>query len=784
VRPTGLALVLAGALAPAAARAQAGAALPDLATMMRGPELYGREPESVRWSPDGTAIWFRWLEPGARWDEPLAWYRVVARPGARPERVTPEAADSAGPALAAGPLDPGRGLRAVEFAGDLFLVPQGGGRPRRLTRTTAEESEPAWSGDGRRVHFEREGNAWALDREGSALEQLSDLRPGPRPPRDTTSADSARTPQRQALRQAERELLAAVRDRVRRDSLDRQEREAARQRRELPVVWLDDRETARRVAVAPDASAVLVLAARPAAAARLTRVPAWVTEDGYVGSIEGRTKVGDAPGRLRAGLLRLDGDSTIRWLDLLPGDSAPPAELWVVGWRPGHAEVALAVISADRSRRRLVSAALSPGDSVRLVVLDELRDTAWVGGPCFSCAGWTPDGERFWFVSEAGGWAHLHDVRHDGTARRRLTAGEWEVRAADLSEDGREFRLETSEASPFERHVYRLPAGGGDLRRVTARPGRHEAVFSPDGRRMAVIHSAANQPPELFLQEARAGAAPARLTHSPSPAFDSVAWVAPEVIAIPASDGARVPARIYRPTDLGARANGAAVIFVHGAGYLQNAHRWWSEYPREYLFHHLLASRGYLVLDLDYRGSAGHGRAWRTAVAGWMGGRDLQDQVDASRWLRDSAGVAPERVGIYGGSYGGFLTLMALFTEPEWFGAGAALRPVTDWAHYNHGYTADILGLPQADSASFRRSSPIRFAEGLQDPLLIAHGMQDTNVQFQDVVRLAQRLIELGKAGWELAAYPAEDHGFQRPDSWIDEYRRILELFERHLGPR
>jgi dipeptidyl aminopeptidase/acylaminoacyl peptidase len=127
---------------------------------------------------------------------------------------------------------------------------------------------------------------------------------------------------------------------------------------------------------------------------------------------------------------------------------------------------------------------------------------------------------------------------------------------------------------------------------------------------------------------------------------------------------------------------------------------------------------------------------------------------------------------------------MALFTEPEWFGAGAALRPVTDWAHYNHEYTADILGLPQADSASFRRSSPIWFADGLQDPLLIAHGMQDTNVQFQDVVRLAQRLIELGKGGWELAVYPSEDHGFQRPDSWADEYRRILELFERHLRPR
>ena len=166
-----------------------------------------------------------------------------------------------------------------------------------------------------------------------------------------------------------------------------------------------------------------------------------------------------------------------------------------------------------------------------------------------------------------------------------------------------------------------------------------------------------------------------------------------------------------------------------------------------------------------------------------MGGRDLQDQVDASKWLAREFGIAPERIGLYGGSYGGFITLMALFTEAEHFGAGAALRSVTDWAHYNHPYTARILNLPQDDTLSFHRSSPIYFAEGLEDPLLIAHGMVDVNVHFQDVVRLAQRLIELGKTDWELAVYPVEDHAFVRPSSWTDEYRRIAELFDEHLGP-
>ncbi len=140
-------------------------------------------------------------------------------------------------------------------------------------------------------------------------------------------------------------------------------------------------------------------------------------------------------------------------------------------------------------------------------------------------------------------------------------------------------------------------------------------------------------------------------------------------------------------------------------------------------------------------------------------------------------------MGIYGGSYGGFITLMALFTAPEHFGAGAALRSVTDWAHYNHPYTGRILNLPQTDTLAYRRSSPIYFAEGLRDPLLMAHGMVDVNVHFSDIVRLTERLIELGKANWELAVYPVEDHAFVRPASWADEYRRIFELFERTLKP-
>ena len=201
------------------------------------------------------------------------------------------------------------------------------------------------------------------------------------------------------------------------------------------------------------------------------------------------------------------------------------------------------------------------------------------------------------------------------------------------------------------------------------------------------------------------------------------------------------------------------------------------------MFHNLLASRGYVVLDADYRASSGYGRDWRTAIYRHMGGKDLEDVLDGAKYLVEKQKVNPTHIGVYGGSYGGFITLMAMFTSPDTFAAGAALRPVTDWTHYNHDYTSNILNEPQADAEAYRTSSPIYFAEGLKGALLICHGMVDTNVLFQDSVRLVQRLIELRKDHWSVAPFPVENHGFEEDTSWADEYKRILKLFEDNLKP-
>jgi dipeptidyl aminopeptidase/acylaminoacyl peptidase len=426
----------------------------------------------------------------------------------------------------------------------------------------------------------------------------------------------------------------------------------------------------------------------------------------------------------------------------------------------------------------------------RTRVLDHAHDAAWVrdigaAGNTGGGLGWLPDNRRVWFLAEHTGWMQLYtvDVSAASASRVPVTEGAFEIDSVEVSPDGESFYVQSTETHPSERQIYRVSASGGARERLTASTGAHQAAVSPDRQTLGLISSTANRPPEVSLMPNRAGAAASQITTSTNEEWRRHRWVEPELVTYKARDGALVHARVYTPEMVGAKRHPGqpAVIFVHGAGYLQNAHRYWSSYYREYMFHHLLASRGYVVLDPDYRASAGYGRDWRTAIYGWMGGHDLNDVVDGAAYLASAHRVNPKRIGVYGGSYGGFITLMAMFTSPDTFAAGAALRPVTDWAHYNHTYTSNILDEPQSSIETYRKSSPLYFAEGLKGALLICHGMVDVNVHFQDSVRLAQRLIELRKENWELAVYPVEDHGFVEAASWADEYKRILKLFEANL---
>ncbi|MGH7448736.1 MAG: prolyl oligopeptidase family serine peptidase, partial [Longimicrobiales bacterium] len=510
------------------------------------------------------------------------------------------------------------------------------------------------------IYYVSDNNVFALSLADAALRQITDLRSGPAPADATAAAG-----QRGFLEQQQRELFEHVRRQVEEREQNRERTRLREERATRQPAYLARNERVAALAVEPGGRYAIVSTASTAESdARRTSIPYWVTESGYTEPREFRTKVGDEQGDGgRMGIVSL-ASGAVRWLDVaratLPASdtvSAAPAFGFTrfLGWNDQGTAGLVAATSADFKQAWLWSMDAATG-AMTLLVHD--RDEAWVAGPCpfwGSCAGWLPDGQRAWFASERDGFAHLYTISADASGLRQLTTGSWEAHDVAISPAEDRFYLTTNEGSPHEQHFYHMALDGGARTRITTMPGRQVATPSPDGTLLAFVHSTSNEPPELYIAANRAGAEPRRITTSPTSGWSSFPWIVPEIVHVPARDGVQVPARIYRPQDLGAQPNGAAVIFVHGAGYLQNVHNWWSTYYREYMFHHLLAQRGFVVLDLDYRGSAGYGRDWRTAIYRHMGGKDLTDQVDGSRWLQQNFAIDPERIGIYGGSYGGFI---------------------------------------------------------------------------------------------------------------------------------
>lgn len=499
---------------------------------------------------------------------------------------------------------------------------------------------------------------------------------------------------------------------------------------------------------------------------KMTQVPNYVTRDGYNVMIGSYAKVGAPQSQTRQTFVDLkDGSVT----EIVP----PRPSLTLPQWSPSGRYaivVAMAVDNKDRWVYRFDT------QTEKASVIWTEHDDAWVGGGVRNVLGWFPDGDRYYFTTEKDGFANLYAMDVAAGTAEPLAAGPFEVTDIRMDAPRRRFTFVSSEGSPFRRHVASVGFAGGPRLKLAELSADEDADYeiSPNGQDIAVVRSTPNRPAELFIGNVQ-------VTKTPTDEFLAGPWIAPPIVMVPSTDGVQVPSRLYKPKNW--RKGGPAVIFVHGAGYLQNVYDGWSHYFREYMFHHYLMSKGYAVLDMDYRASAGYGKAWRTAIYRHMGGKDLDDNIAGANYLVKELGAGRDRIGIYGGSYGGFITLMAMFKAPDVFRAGAALRPVVDWSNYHHGYTAPILNTPQEDKEAYQRSSPINFAEGLKGSLLICHGMVDVNVHFEDSVRLVQKLIELGKRDWEVAPYPVEDHAFTRPSSWTDEYYRIAELFDRTIGP-
>lgn len=576
--------------------------------------------------------------------------------------------------------------------------------------------------------------------------------------------------------------------------------------------YLGDKERVSALSLSPDGRYVLLALIDKSYSWRSEHdiMPNYLGNEGYVDAVPARARVAEDnnPGQ-RLVLLDLQSkqkrDITIEGLsgfdeDVLAAVKQENAEAkgesysaenqprkiqlmqdW--GWQQSaiqwHDDGQLAVMleAIDNKDRWIATVNLEKGS---LQTQHRLHDEAWVNYT-FNQYGWLNEGNSLYYLSEETGYSQLYVKPTTGKARA-LTQGEYVVSDITLGPKQTYIYYKANKQHPGIDNVYRVNIQSGKSEQLTQWQGQLDYQLSPDGEQLLLKASTRTQPAELFVKPI--GGERQQLTDYTSDGFKQYPWQAPEVVAVPSSHGAKdIYARVYLPQGY-AKENASqypAVIFNHGAGYLQNAHYGFSGYFREFMFHNLLTQQGYVVMDMDYRGSKGYGRDWRTAIYRQMGTPEVQDLKDGVNWMAANANVDAQKVGTYGGSYGGFLTFMALFNEPELFQAGAALRPVTDWAHYNAPYTSNILNTPDVDAIAYERSSPIEHAEGLQKPLLIMSGVLDDNVFFQDSVRLVQRLIELEKPMFETAIYPVEPHGFKQPSSWLDEYRRIYKLFEQEL---
>lgn len=800
-------LLLAGfiafAILPAAAET---APTLDMETIMANPDWMGQAVENPYWSVDGHSLYYQLKRDGSPVRD---LYRVGPDSAQGTKLDAMETAHAEGPAV----YDHAHQHAAYIFHGDVFLVDLASGRRVQVTRTPQPESSPQFSADGHSLQF-RDANTW----------YVYDLASGVTSPAAVLKlTDDPEAKKPDALGRQQWALFKTLReDKADKDALHAHEEAlaAADPTRAPQPFYLGDKDQLANTELSPDGRWMLVVT-QPAHHddGKAPDVIHYVTDSGYTETEAARTYVGrndpspqsvilldlvahktyplstdDLPGikddplkairdKTMAALRKAGKDDEARALkapDVRPVtlytmDSGSPG----IAWSDNGQNVALEFLSIDNKDRWIASV-----DFKRHVLVSQhhLHNDAWINWT-YNDFGWLKDNHTLWYLSEESGYSQLYRKPLDGNAKA-LTSGKFEVSQPQLSQDGQWFYLRSNREAPYSYDVYRVPSRGGELSRITHYGGMDQFTLSPDGTQLAILHSSAYVLPQLAVQRVDGGA-PRELTHTMKPAFTAHAWIEPKIVEVPSSHGAGVIyAKYYGPAnETDPPASRPGILFVHGAGYLQDVTESATYYQREQLFDNLLVQQGYVVLDMDYRASQGYGSAWRTAIYRQMGHPELEDLLDGKAWLVKHHGVDPKRVGIYGGSYGGFLTEMALLRAPGEFAAGAAQRPPADWTTYNDSYTSDILNDPQLDPEAYKISSPIEYAANLRDPLLINHGLIDNNVMASDSIRLYQRFIELHKKNFWISIYPMERHEFEHADSWYDEYRRIDELFQTWLKP-
>jgi dipeptidyl-peptidase-4 len=679
------------------------------------------EPAEVEWSPDGQQ--FAWVEKDA--------IRVRNLAGSERELLSRTVlSDAAAAPPAAETFDwTNRRARAKSLQwtpdsksllllvkGDLFLADAGSGKWNQLTKTPVNEEDPKISPDGSRIAFRRQHNLYTMAIDGGGEKRLT------------------------------------------RDGSD------TRLNGELDWVYPEELELGTAYWWSPDSRSIAYLQFDVSRImlyphADLLKLPAVAEPQRY-------PQAGTANASVRIGVVKATGGST-RWL--ITG--AHPDDLTArVEWMPDSRSLLVQLL--NRIQSQLTLAQVDSGGGRPRTVLTE-KDAYWIN--IHDGLNIIEGGKRIVWMNESTGFQHIYLASAASGELAALTRGDWEVSEIHCVDEkaGRIYFTSTA-VSPLQRHFYRVSFNGGEPERLTQAAGTHTISMAPSCGAWMDTYSSLAQPPRKTVHTA---ASPAQGVEfrAPSRAFDDVALVPNEIVRFPASDGDMFYGRLTKPADFQPGKKYPAVVMVYGGPHAQTVRDAWRGADLD----QLLAARGFVVWQMDNRGSGGRGHAWESRLYRRFGRQELADQLEGVKHLVSLGFVDEARIGIHGWSYGGYMTLYSLAHAPEVFRAGASGAPVTDYRLYDTIYTERYLGLPSVNEDAYKLSSPLHDAEKIQGKLLLIHNFEDDNVLFQNMLRMTDALQRAGKP-FELQIYPQKAHGVTGP-ARKHMVNAIVDFFERSL---
>jgi dipeptidyl-peptidase-4 len=697
------------------------------------PPLEGTLPREVRWLPGGGS--FSFLEKTGYGKEATTtlWVEDAAT-GSRKAVVNDTGLATFGegegkirPRLEGYQWSPKGDALLLSGGGELFILERGSRRTRRLTSTPAEEELARFSPDGRRIAFVRDNDIYILD---LASDKEMRITSDGSPVRYNGKLDWV-----YAEEISERSALGYA---------------WSPDSRAIAYITLDE----SKVRTFPQVNLLL-----PEPTVEEQRYPR--PGDPNPAATLTVANVADSSG--------LVNRQTLRW-------ATPNAEyLPRFGWLPERQGVWFELLNRAQTRLELVRLDTATGMATTLVV-DE--DPAWVN--LNDDLRFFKDGSFLW-SSERSGYRHLYLYSASGRSLRQLTGGDWEVTGVEEADgEGGWVYYMSTQAGPLGRNLYRVRVDvKGPSERITQGPGTHRANVAPGGRYVVDSHSDLMRPAVMSLLDSR-GRLVRVLARNDHPPLEGYGTRKPEIVEVAGPGGYTLYGSLLKPIEFDPAERYPVIVYVYGGPGAQTVQEVWGS--RYALVGQVLAGKGFVVFSLDGRGTPARGRDFERTLLRRMGKNELEDQLAGVEWLKKQPYVDGQRIGIWGGSYGGFMTCYAMTNAPDVFRAGVAIASVTDWRLYDSVYTERYLKLPAENAEGYRDSSPVNQADKLKGALLLMHGTTDDNVHWHNTLIFADRLVRAGKE-YELQLYTGATHRSYRNDQRLDEYARLVEFFERHLRP-